>query len=367
MKELIDDIGNLYQRISKTLVLLAPAKRKKEIAQLEAKTAQPDFWQDREKASQISQKLADLKEEVADWEKLSREADELLEIAKLDQDDKSVTLRKDIEKKLKQLEKRFAKLELQVFLGGKYDKNNVIFSIHAGAGGTDAQDWAEMLMRMYLRYIEKRGWKAKIIDQSRGGEAGIKSASLYIKGRYAYGYLKAEAGVHRLVRISPFDAEKMRHTSFALVEVLPELEEVDVKINPDDLRIDTFLASGHGGQAVQKTESAVRIVHLPTKISVACQSERSQKQNKETALKILKSKLARYFETQQEEEKERIRGQFREAAWGNQIRSYVLHPYKMVKDHRTEYETSDVQSILDGQLDEVIESYLRFHTNILTS
>ncbi len=243
-------------------------------------------------------------------------------------------------------------------LKNEYDKNNAILSLHAGAGGADAQDWTEMLLRMYQRFAEKKKWKVFLIDESRGGEAGIKSATLEIIGPYAYGFLKAEAGVHRLVRISPFDAEKMRHTSFALVNVLPEIPNPKIEIKEKDLKIETFRASGKGGQNVQKIESAVRITHLPTKITVSCQAERSQYQNKERAIKILASKLYQFQQAKKEEEKEKIRGRVLPASWGYQTRSYILHPYKMVKDHRTGCETSDIQKVLDGDLDSFIQTYL---------
>ena len=328
--------------------------------------AEPGFWGKSDLRFKIqdlkfkNKELKELKERVENWEKLSQEIDDLLEIANLDKEAKDVNLREEIEKKLKELKKQFESLELFVFLREQYDKMNAILSIHAGAGGIDAQDWAEILLRMYQRFSEKRGWQVKIIDESRGGEAGIKSVVLEIQGPYAYGYLKSEAGVHRLVRISPFDAEKMRHTSFALIEVLPELEEVEeIDIKSEDLRIDTFLSSGPGGQKMQKTESAVRIVHLPTKIMASCQSERFQARNKETALRILKSKLVQYNLAQKEEERLCLRGQFQPAEWGHQIRSYVLHPYKMVKDHRTGYEVADVEGVLEGELEGFVESYLR--------
>jgi len=249
--------------------------------------------------------------------------------------------------------------DIYQFLNGPYDKNNAILSLHAGAGGTDACDWTEMLLRMYQRFAEKKKWRVFLIDQSRGSEAGIKSATLEIIGPYAYGFLKSESGVHRLVRISPFDAEKMRHTSFALVDVLPEIPNPKIEIKEKDLKIETFRASGHGGQNVQKVESAVRITHLPTKITVSCQVERSQHQNKERAMKILFSKLYQFTQAKKEEEKERIRGRILPASWGYQIRSYVLHPYKMVKDHRTNYEESNPQKVLDGGLDKFIETYLK--------
>lgn len=303
-----------------------------------------------------------MKNKLSDWEKLKKEINDLLEIVRLDEEDKDVSLREEIEKKSRELEEKFAKMEFQVLFSGKYDEHNVIMAIHAGAGGVDAMDFAGMLLRMYLRFAEKKGFKARILDESRGAEAGIKSVTLEIKGPCAYGNLKSEYGVHRLVRISPFDAEKMRHTSFALVEVLPEIEEIDEKeiiIRPEDLRIDTFLSSGHGGQSVQTTYSAVRIVHLPTKIMVSCQNERSQAQNKETALKILKAKLFQLEEEKQQKEKQKLRGEYKSAEWGNQIRSYVLHPYHMVKDLRTDYEVGDPDKVLNGELDGFIEAYLK--------
>lgn len=303
-----------------------------------------------------------MEEEVKVWQQIKTESLDLLELAKLAAEEKrEEEIEKDIGEKLKKLNKKFEKLEFFVLFSDKYDKNNAIVSIHAGTGGVEAQDWAEMLMRMILRFCEKKKFKTNIVDQTRGTEAGVKSVTFNVLGKYAYGYLKSEAGVHRLVRISPFDAEKMRHTSFALVEVMPELEEVEeIKIDPKDLKIDTFLASGHGGQGVQKTESAVRITHLPTKTVVSCQNERSQTQNKETAMKILRAKLFKLFEFEKEKEKRKIRGEYLAAQWGNQIRSYVLQPYKMVKDHRTKFETSDPSAVLDGELDDFVQSYLKW-------
>ena len=266
----------------------------------------------------------------------------------------------EIAEKLKSLNQKFEKFEFYLLMAGKYDRANAIMAIHSGTGGREAQDWAEMLMRMYFRFAERQGWRVRILDESRGSEGGLKSATVSIQGTWAYGYLKSEAGVHRLVRISPFDAEKMRHTSFALVEVLPELpESVDIKIDPSELRIDTFCAGGHGGQSVNTTHSAVRIVHIPTKITVSCQNERSQQQNKETALKILKTRLHQLEEEKRTEKKEALRGEYAAAEWGNQIRSYVLQPYRMVKDHRTKYETADTEGVLDGNLEPFMESYLR--------
>ena len=261
---------------------------------------------------------------------------------------------------LAQFKERLARLEFTTLMDDKYDVNDAIMAIHAGAGGTEAQDWVEMLLRMFLRFAENKGWQTKILDQHRGSEAGIKSVTVSIEGRFAYGFMKSEAGVHRLVRISPFDAEKMRHTSFALVEILPELGEIsEVVIKPEDLRIDTFLSSGHGGQSVQTTYSAVRVTHIPTNIVVSCQNERSQTQNKETALRILRAKLHAIYLQERAAEKNKLRGEFKSAEWGSQIRSYVLHPYKLVKDHRTKFELPDAEGVLNGNLDPFIEAYLR--------
>lgn len=358
--ELVGKIKDLETKVKKTWQLLKLDDSIKEIARLEKASSAPDFWANQDKAKLVSQQLAQLRQELETWEGLKKETSDLLEIARLDQADQEVSLREETEERLAELAKKFAELEFMVLFDGPYDKDNAVVAIHAGAGGVDAQDWTEMLLRMVLRFCEKKGWRVNILDESRGGEAGIKSIFLEVIGRHAYGYLKSENGVHRLVRISPFDAEKMRHTSFALIEVIPELEEIaEIVIKDEDLRIDVYRAGGHGGQSVNTTDSAVRIVHLPTGITVTCQNERSQRQNKDTALKILKSKLHQYYQAEKEEEKQALRGEFTEAAWGNQIRSYVIHPYKLVKDHRTNHETSDVVGVLDGKLDEFIEAYLK--------
>jgi peptide chain release factor 2 len=270
-------------------------------------------------------------------------------------------LKIDLEKHLSELQAQFNQLEFLLLLSSEYDQENCLLAIHAGTGGTDAMDWAGMLERMILRYAEKKNFKVNILDRSPGAEAGIKSVVMEIDGRYAYGWLKSQAGVHRLVRISPFDAEKMRHTSFALMEVLPVLAEVaELELKDDELEIETFKSSGHGGQSVNTTDSAVRIKHKPTGLTVACQNERSQLQNKERALKILKSNLHQYNQTQLEEERQRLRGEYNEAAWGNQICSYVLQPYRLVKDHRTGYETQETDRVLDGDLDGSTETYLKW-------
>lgn len=322
--------------------------------------AEPDFWADQDRAKKLSQEREELASEITEWESLSREIKEIEELAEVALTEKDHELEKEIQSQYDALSKRFEEVELLLYFAGTYDARNAYVTIHAGSGGTDAQDWAEMLMRMYSRFIEKQDWRGVIVEEQRGKEAGIKRAMIHIQGRHAYGMMKAEAGVHRLVRISPFDAEKMRHTSFALVEVIPEFEEVDdVHIDEKDIRIETSTSSGHGGQSVNTTYSAVRIIHVPTGITVSCQNERSQKQNKETAMKILKAKLHVRALAEQEKEKEEIRGEFKSAEWGNQIRSYVLHPYTLVKDHRTKFEVQDVQSVLDGNLMPFIEQYLR--------
>lgn len=278
----------------------------------------------------------------------------------METDEKDQSEKKEIEKKLKKFEKTLSKLEFKTFFSGKYDRSEAILSIHSGAGGVDAQDWAEMLLRMYLRFSEKHSFKTKIVDQSRGQEAGIKSVTLEISGLFAYGNLRSEAGVHRLVRLSPFNSDNLRQTSFALVEVLPVIEQMkEVQINPEDIRVDVYRSSGAGGQGVNTTDSAVRITHLPTGIIVTCQNERSQLQNKEEALKILRAKLYQKYLAEAEKEKNKIRGDFVSAEWGSQIRSYVLHPYKLVKDHRTKYETANAEKVLGGDLDGFIEAYLK--------
>lgn len=317
----------------------------------------PDFWKDPEKSAAILKEAESLKKEIAEIigiEIKLKELTELIEVANTEKETK------EFESDVNGLEGVVSKLELKTLLGDKYDQNDIILSVHSGAGGVDAQDWAEMLLRMYLRWAEKNGYRTKIIDESRGGEAGIKSATVEIEGKYAYGYLKGEAGVHRLVRLSPFNADNLRQTSFALIEILPVIDEIEeVKINPSDLRIDTYRSSGAGGQSVNKTDSAVRITHLPTGLVASCQNERSQLQNKERALKIIKAKLHKKYLEDQEREKQKMRGEFHSVEWGNQIRSYVIHPYKMVKDHRTKHETSAAEKVLDGEIDGFIEAYLR--------
>lgn len=302
-------------------------------------------------------RLAELREEVDAWQKFQRHLEDALELAQLGDE----SLRTELEAEVQRLEEELENRSFSLMLSGPYDAGGALLAIHAGAGGTDSQDWAAMLMRMYLRWAERRGYESEILDMTEGEEAGIKSVTIAINGRYAYGYLRSEKGVHRLVRISPFDASRRRHTSFALVEVLPQvaMDDPEVTIDPNDLKIDVFRASSAGGQNVQKNATAVRITHIPTGIVVSCQNQRSQLQNKETALRILRARLLELKRAEKEEEIALLRGEYVKAEWGNQIRSYVLHPYQMVKDHRTEYETGNTQAVLDGEIDEFMIAYLR--------
>ena len=294
------------------------------------------------------------------WRGLEKKVADIAEIISLVVEEKDTSLEEEIRVETERVATRLDRLELEMAFRGEYDDRNAILAIHAGAGGTESQDWAEMLMRMYLRWAERRGFDAEVLDTSLGDEAGIKSAIIAINGDYACGYLRSEHGVHRLVRLSPFDADHARHTSFVLVEVMPEAEmDVDLKIEPDDLRIDVYRSSGPGGQHMQKTSSAVRVTHLPTGLVVTCQSERSQHQNKETALKILGARLLELELEKKSEEMIRLKGKRIDAGWGSQIRSYVLHPYRMVIDHRTGYETNNTEAVLDGELDGFITAYLR--------
>jgi len=302
--------------------------------------------------------LSETREQVDAWRALETRAHDLLQLLHLAEAEGDADLAEAVEKDAGALAAELEEMELTLALSGEYDRRDAIIAIHAGAGGTDSQDWAEMLLRMYLRWFDKRGYKASIIDHMPGEEAGIKSATVEVSGRNAFGYLRAERGVHRLVRISPYDASHARHTSFALVEVMPEVESAaEVNINPDDLRIDVFRASGHGGQNVQKNSTAVRITHIPSGLVVACQNERSQGRNKDLALKVLEARLLEKELERKAEEHARLKGEHVSAGWGNQIRSYVLHPYKMVKDHRTNYETSNAEAVLDGDLDPFIRAY----------
>jgi len=321
----------------------------------------PDFWNSPERARVIAQSVAEVRKEMETWDDLERESADAEALVKGLKPEEEAEFRPEIEAQAAALEKKFRDLEFFALFDGRHDQNDAIVAIRAGSGGTEAQDWAEMLLRMILRFCEKKGFEARILSENKGQEAGIKSADLVVRGRYAYGWLKSEHGVHRLVRISPYDADKARHTSFSMIEVIPDIGDAEeVKIDPKDIRIDTFLAGGHGGQGVQTTYSAVRIVHQPTGIIVTCQNERSQQQNKETAMKLLRAKLHALEIEKQQAEKQKLRGEYRSAEWGNQARSYVLQPYKMVKDHRTKLKLPDVESVLNGNLEPMVESFLKW-------
>nr|WP_241755018.1 peptide chain release factor 2 [Koleobacter methoxysyntrophicus] len=336
------------------------AAKKKEIAELEAKMGLPDFWDNPEEAQSVIQKLNSLKDKVEVYENIKECYEELLIIFELVEEEGDFGLERELGEGLIKLKQDIENLKLQTLLNGKYDKNNCIMSLHAGAGGTEAQDWVQMLLRMYTRWAEKKGYIVQTLDFLPGEEAGIKSVTLLIKGKNAYGYLKSEKGVHRLVRISPFDASGRRHTSFASVDVIPEIDDdIEIQINPEDIKIDTYRSGGAGGQHVNKTDSAVRITHIPTGIVVQCQNERSQHSNRLTAMKILKARLFEMYMEEQKEKLDELRGEQREIAWGSQIRSYVFHPYNMVKDHRTNVEVGNINAVMDGEIDIFINAYLR--------
>ena len=332
----------------------------KELKKLEAETVDPNLWQDTKNSNKILSRIKKINSKVLSYRKIENDIKNLKELTELTNIEPDEEIAKDIIKSTKISEKEIEKLEIATLLSGNYDNNNAIVTIHPGAGGTESQDWAEMLYRMYVRWATKNNYEVKELDYLEGEEAGIKSVTFEIIGEYAYGYMKGEMGVHRLVRISPFDSGGRRHTSFASVEVLPEItDDIEIDINSDDLRIDTYRASGAGGQHINKTSSAVRITHIPTNIVVACQSERSQIQNRETAMKMLKSKLLDLKEKEQKEKIEDLKGDQKDIAWGSQIRSYVFCPYTMVKDHRTNYEVGNVEAVMNGEIDEFMREYLK--------
>jgi peptide chain release factor 2 len=336
------------------------AAKGSEIQELEVQMAEAGFWDDQQQAQSVIARINSLRQVHDTWSEIRGECAELAELAHLALQEGEDSLAQEIGEGLSRLKEKLNSLELTQLLGGKYDHNNAIISLHPGAGGLESQDWAEMLLRMYTRWAEKRGFSTEILDYQSDVEAGINSATLLIKGEYAYGYLRSEKGVHRLVRISPFDSSGRRHTSFASLDVLPEIEEGEVEINPDDLRIDTYRSGGAGGQHVNTTDSAVRITHIPTGLVATCQNERSQHSNRLAAMKILLARLAERLRLEQEEEMAKIRGEQREIAWGSQIRSYIFHPYNLVKDHRTEVETGNVNAVMDGEIDMFVDAWLRW-------
>ena len=319
--------------------------------------AAPEFWDEPASAQRTIKTANTLREEVGSWSKFAHRIQDATELAQLDDE----SLREELESEIDSIENELEKRSFTAMLSGKYDSESALLAIHAGAGGTDSQDWAEMLERMYLRWAESHGYELEMIDKTEGEEAGIKSVTIAVDGKYAFGYLRSEKGVHRLVRLSPYDSNHRRHTSFALVEVLPQIamDDPEVNIDPGELKIDVFKSSGAGGQNVQKNATAIRITHLPTGLVVSCQNERSQLQNKENALRVLRARLLEIKQAEKDEEVATLRGEYTKAEWGSQIRSYVLHPYQMVKDHRTDHEWGNTQAVLDGDLDGFMEAYLK--------
>ena len=338
--------------------------KEQELKSLEEQTMNNDFWNDTENSSKVLKQINGLKTKLEVFKKVQNELNNIIEMSELLKSEPDEEMAKEVVKSTSNVEKEIEKLEITTLLSGKYDINNAILTIHPGAGGTEAQDWAEMLYRMYTRWANANEYEVKELDYLEGEEAGLKSVTFSVNGDYAYGYLKGEMGVHRLVRISPFDAGGRRHTSFASVEVLPEItDDIEIDINPDDIKMDVYRASGAGGQHINKTSSAVRLTHIPTGIVVACQTERSQFQNKDTAIKMLKSKLLNLKEKEHKDTIDELKGIQMDIAWGSQIRSYVFCPYTLVKDHRTNYEVGNVQSVMDGDLNGFIDSYLKWNVN----
>lgn len=361
MENLIKKLEELRERFLQTKALLDIERKVVSEKELRLKMAAPDFWSDREAAVKVGQEVEELATEIQEWQEMETEIRDAEEMAALAQKDAGGELTSELEIKYEELEKKFSHLEFLSLFSGEYDHDNALLSLHSGTGGVDAQDWTQMLERMYLRFAERENWKVEILDRNYGNEAGLKSVVLRVAGPWAYGYLKSENGVHRLLRNSLFNADGLRQTSFALAEVIPEIKDEEaVPIKDEDLRIDVFRSSGPGGQSVNTTDSAVRIVHLPSGITISCQTERSQHQNKENAMRILKTKLAQLAREEKEAQERKLRGELTKAEWGRQIRSYFLYGNRLVKDHRTNYETSNVDVVLDGDLEPFMEAYLRW-------
>lgn len=364
LEDLKPEIVALQGRLTEMEKALDVAHKEEKIAELEYKMGEPTFWDNPEEAQKINQELNDVKISVDKYKALVAKYDDVQVMWELGMEDKDESLEADVVADMEAINKSLEELQLEVLLSGKYDANNAILTLHAGAGGTEAQDWTSMLLRMYVRYAERHGFSVETADLLPGDEAGVKSATLFIKGHNAYGFLKSEKGVHRLVRISPFDSAARRHTSFCACDIMPELDDtVEVEINMDDVRVDTYRASGAGGQHINKTSSAVRMTHEPTGIVVQCQNERSQIQNREQCLKMLRAKLFELEEEKKEKELAALEGDQQKIEWGSQIRSYVFHPYNMVKDHRTSAETGNTQAVMDGDIDMFIEAFLRAKAN----
>jgi peptide chain release factor 2 len=356
MDHLVSLLKEMKQTIDGLITRLGIPQKEARIAALEEQASAPDLWNNPDEAQKIMQEMSRLKDEVERWRSVANRIDDTLELAQMDDE----SLLDDLTQEVEALKPLVNRMSFEAMLSGPHDKDDAILAIHAGAGGTDSQDWAEMLERMYLRWAEENGYKVEVIERSDGEEAGIKSVTLEIKGDYAFGYLQSERGVHRLVRLSPFDSANRRHTSFAKVELWPDIQDdVDIEINEADLRIDTYRAGGAGGQHIQKNDTAVRITHIPTGVVVQCQNQRSQKQNRDRAMQILKARLFEMEREKQEAAMAALKGENVDAGWGNQIRSYVLHPYQLAKDHRTDYEVGNVNAVLNGRLNDFMESYLR--------
>ncbi|MGJ7911141.1 peptide chain release factor 2 [Neobacillus sp. LXY-1] len=360
LAEIRNELETMAKKLADFRGLFDLENKEARIAELEDIMLQPDFWNDQQAAQTVISESNGLKDQVHEFYKLNESFENLEVTYELVKEEADAELQAELEEELTELTSRLNEFELQLLLSGEFDKNNAILELHPGAGGTESQDWGSMLLRMYTRWAEKKGFKVETLDYLSGDEAGIKSVTLAIKGHNAYGYLKAEKGVHRLVRISPFDASGRRHTSFVSCDVMPEFnDEIEIEIRTEDLRVDTYRSSGAGGQHVNKTESAVRITHIPTGIVTSCQTERSQIQNRERAMNMLKAKLYQKEVEEKEKALAEIRGEQKEIGWGSQIRSYVFHPYSMVKDHRTSAETGNVQAVMDGDIDQFINAYLR--------
>lgn len=357
MEQLISLLQNMKERIDGLMERLNIADKIRQAQELEDQAGHPDFWNNPDSAQKVMQEIARLRNEIDRWQNIATRINDALELATLGDN----SLQDELSTEVEGLTEVIERMELQALLSGTYDRENAILAIHSGEGGTEAQDWAKMLERMYLRWAEQNGYKVEVLEESEGEEAGIKSMMMSIKGEYAYGYLQSELGVHRLVRLSPFDAANRRHTSFAKAELWPDIQgDIDIEVNEKDLKIDTYRAGGAGGQNVQKNDTAVRITHLPSGIVVQCQNERSQKQNRERAIQILKARLFEIERQKQEAQLSALKGDNMDAGFGSQIRSYVLHPYKMVKDLRTGYETGNTGAVLDGRLNDFMDAYLRW-------
>jgi peptide chain release factor 2 len=357
MEHLVSLLKAMKQRIDGLMARLDIPTKNERIEAIQTEAGAPDFWNDPEAAQKLMQEMARLREEVDRWQAVANRINDALELAQMNDE----SLHTELTTEVDALSGVVERLALQALLSGPYDHEDAILAIHAGAGGTDSQDWAQMLERMYMRWAEQNGYKVEVIERMEGEEAGIKSVTMSIKGEYSYGYLQSEQGPHRLVRLSPFDAANRRHTSFAKVELWPDIQgQIDIELNEKDLKVETYRAGGAGGQHVQKNDTAVRMTHLPTGIVVQCQNQRSQMQNRERALQILKARLFEMERQKQEVELASLKGENIDASWGNQIRSYVLHPYQLVKDHRTEYETGNTGAVLDGRLNEFMDAYLRW-------